>query len=148
MKANLTALLLGGVLPAICFGLSGVFQKTANKEGIGTGPYLMIVGVTVVAVGALVTLVQRDLSVNLTSAVHTALCAALWAGGMMGIAMALGRYHGQLSQLVPLYNMNTLVAVGVSLVVLSEWKTVQPLMIVAASLLTIGGGVLAAFSSR
>ena len=148
MKPNLTAILLGGVLPAICFGLSGVFQKTANRAGIGTGPYLMIVGATVVVVGVALTLAQRDLSINWTSAAHTSLCAALWASGMMGIAMALGRYDGQLSQLVPLYNMNTLVAVGVSLVFLSEWKTVQPAMIVAASVLTIGGGVLAAFSTR
>ncbi len=148
MKSNLTPLLLGGVFPAICLGLSAVFQKTANRIGIGTGPYLMIIGTTVFAVGVIVTLVQRDLTISGPSATNTALCAALWSAGMVGIAMALGRYGGQLSQLVPLYNMNTLVAVGVSLVFLAEWKTVQPLMIVAASLLTIGGGVLAALSTR
>jgi len=148
MKTNTIGLILGGVLPAVLLGLSSVFQKTGNKAGIGAGPYLLVVGGVVLAVGLVLTAIQRDLTINWTSATHGAAGAALWAVGMACIATALGRYNAQLSQLVPLYNMNTLVAVGVGLIVLGEWQSVHPVKILAASALTIGGGVLAALSSR
>ena len=145
MKANTIGLILGGVLPALLLGVSSVFQKTSNRAGIGAGPYLLVVGGVVLAIGLVLTAIQRDLTINWTSATHGAAGAALWALGMACIATALGRYN---AQLVPLYNMNTLVAVGVGLIVLAEWQTVHPVKILAASVLTIGGGVLAALSSR
>ena len=148
MKANTIGLLIGGVLPALLLGVSSVFQKTSNRAGIGAGPYLLIVGGVVLIAGVILTLIQRDLTINWTSATHGAAGAALWAAGMACIATALGRYNAQLSQLVPLYNMNTLVAVGIGLIALAEWQTVHPVKILAASVLTIGGGILAAFSTR
>lgn len=148
MKANTLGLLVGGVLPALFLGLSSVFQKTSNRAGIAAGPFLLVVGAVVLLVGLFLTVLQRDLTINWTSAAHGAAGAALWATGMACIATALGRYNAQLSQLVPLYNMNTLVAVGVGLVVLSEWQTVHPVKILAASALTIAGGILAALSTR
>jgi uncharacterized membrane protein len=148
MKSNTLALLIGGVLPAFLLGLSSIFQKTGNRAGIGTGPYLVVVGVVVLVIGLVITLVQRDLSWNRTSVLHSALGALLWGGGMFCIATALGRYNAQISQLVPLYNMNTLVAVGVGLVALGEWKSVHPAMIAAATVFTIAGGIFAALSSR
>ncbi len=33
MKTNTLALLVGGLLPAVLFGVSGVFQKTSAKAG-------------------------------------------------------------------------------------------------------------------
>ena len=63
---------------------------------------------------------------------------------MACIAIALRRYNGQISQLVSLYNMNTLVAVLIGLILLSEWQTVNIVKIVASSVLIIVGGVLAA----
>lgn len=142
------ALLIGGLLPALCFGLSGAVQKVAAKSGTGTGPYLLVVGLVVVAVGAAVTAVERDATLTRPGAGYAALFGLLWATGVGAIAVALGRYDGQISQLVPLYNMNTLVAVVAGLVALGEWQMVQPGRLLLATALIIGGGVLAATAAR
>ncbi|WP_169972656.1 hypothetical protein [Tautonia rosea] len=148
MKHPILALLLGGLLPAILFGVSGVMQKACARTGIGTGPYLAITGLAVLTVGGLLTVVEHDVTVSRKSAVYTLLFGALWATGVGCIAIALRRYGGQISQLVPLYNMNTLVAVFIGLVVLSEWRDVHWGRLLVASVLIVTGGVLAATSSK
>jgi uncharacterized membrane protein len=137
------AIVLGGLVPAVLFGVSGLFQKLNAKAGTGTGPFLIGVGVTVVLVGALFCLLERDLTVNGRGILATVLYGAVWAVGTGTIALAIRRYNGQISQLVPLYNMNTLVAVLIGLVVFAEWKTVNPLRILISSALIIAGGILA-----
>jgi len=148
MQKNTLAILVGGVIPAILFGISGVLQKTSNKAGIATGPYLIAVGVAVFITGLAFAAVQQDLTFNRTSLAQTCIFGSLWALGTAAIACALGRYGGQISQLVPLYNMNTLVAVVVGLVMLSEWRTVHLPRLIMATFFTIVGGVLAATSSK
>jgi len=148
MKSNTLSILLGGLLPALLFGLSGVVQKLSAKAGIGTGPFLVIVGLTVAVIGGLFTAVEQDTAVNRLSGLHAGLFGVLWGVGIAAIAIALGRYDGQISQLVPLYNMNTLVAVIVGLVVLSEWQSVEPARLLLGAVLTIAGGVVAATSAR
>ncbi len=148
MQKNTLAILLGGVVPAILFGISGVLQKTSNRAGIATGPYLIIVGVAVLLTGIAFAAVQQDLTLNRASLAQSCLLGGLWALGTAAIACALGRYGGQISQLVPLYNMNTLVAVVAGLVILSEWRTVHLPRLLMATVLTIAGGVLAATSSK
>lgn len=72
----------------------------------------------------------------------------LWAAGTGAVTFALGRYGGQISQFAPLYNMNTLVAVLVGLVVFGEWQG-RPAGPAAAGSGPGGrGGVLAAASTR
>lgn len=148
MQNKTLALLLGGVVPAFLFGISGVLQKTSNRAGIGTGPYLIFAGLAVLITGVIFAAVQQDLTLNRASALQTCLFGGLWALGSAAIACSLGRYGGQISQLVPLYNMNTLVAVVVGLVMLSEWRTVDLTRLGMATVLTIAGGVLAATSSK
>ena len=51
MNDSMIGILLGGVAAAILLGVSGTFQKSSNLAGIGTGPYLVVTGLAVVAVG-------------------------------------------------------------------------------------------------
>jgi uncharacterized membrane protein len=148
MKSSTMALVVGGLLPALLFGMSGVIQKVSTKQGIGTGPFLIVTGIVVVLVGGVFTLIEQDTTVNWLSGSNAALFGVLWALGIGSIAIALGRYEGQISQLVPLYNMNTLVAVVIGLVALSEWQNMQPGRLLLGAVLTIAGGVLAATSAR
>ncbi|MFO0797946.1 MAG: hypothetical protein U0804_10745 [Gemmataceae bacterium] len=140
-------LLVGGLVPAVCFGLSGAVQKGA-AGGIATGPYLVVIGLVVAAAGAAVTAVERDATATPAGAGYAALFGLLWAAGVGAIAVALGRFEARISQLVPLYNMNTLVAVAVGLVALGEWQTVQPGRLALAAALVVAGGVLAATAGR
>jgi len=95
----------------------------------------------------LFTVYQNDWNINLTSGAYTILYAVLWTLGVACIAIALARYDAQISQLVPLYNMNTLVAVLIGLVLFNEWKDLNLTRLLLATVLTIGGGILAAYST-
>jgi len=148
MKPQTLAILIGGVLPAIFLGVSGALQKSSAKAGIGTGPYLMVVGLVVLAVGFVFTYTQNDWNMNSASAAYTGLYAILWSLGIAGIAIALNRYEANISQLVPLYNMNTLVAVLIGLVVFGEWKDLNLTRLLLATVLTVVGGIFAAYSTK
>lgn len=148
MDKHTVGLLVGGLLPAVLFGLSGVVQAASSRAGIGTGPFLVVVGLTVVVAGLIGTFAQGDSSVSWAGAGRSAGFGLLWATGIGCIGLALGRYGAQISQLAPLYNMNTLVAVLLGLVALGEWQAVHPGRLVLAAVLTVAGGVLAVSSTR
>lgn len=143
MSAKVIAILLGGVLPALLLGLTGVFQKLSTNARIGTGPFLIGAGITTAIVGGIFLLLERDSTISQKSALYTVLFGLVWATAIGCISIALRRYGGQISQLVPLYNMNTLVAVLIGLVVLAEWRTVDPRKLAVAAILIVIGGVLA-----
>ncbi len=148
MSKQWLAILIGGLLPAFFLGVSGVLQKTASRTGIAPGPYILIIGLVVAAIGGAVALAQRDVSVTVSGAVQTAGFAALWSAGIFGIMLGLGKYGGQVSVIVPLYNMNTLVAVGIGLVLLGEWQGVNVWRLLAGAALIVAGGVLAGTSVK
>jgi len=138
------SLLIGGFMPAVLFGIVATFQKVINKETIGMGPYLMGIGATILAIGALYSLWDRDLSITPRAGFYVVLFGILWTAAMICVAIALKRYNGQIGQLVSIYNMNTIVTVVIGLVVLSEWKNVNSMRLLAAAVLISLGGVLAA----
>lgn len=130
-------------MPAILLGIAGIFQKFSVNGGIGTGPFLIGVGVTTVIVGGVFLLVEKQAAVTVQSGGFTVLYGLVWATATGFVALALSRYGAQISQLVPLYNMNTLVAVVLGLVIFAEWRHVDPWKLLAAAVLIVAGGVLA-----
>ena len=60
MSERAIAILLGGILPALMLGLTGVFQKLSNNARIGTGPFLIGAGLTTALVGGVFLLLERD----------------------------------------------------------------------------------------
>ncbi|HEY1068232.1 MAG TPA: hypothetical protein VGE52_19060 [Pirellulales bacterium] len=142
MDDKTLALLIGGAAPAVLFGLTGFLQKFAG-QGIAAGPYLIVVGATATLVGVAITFLEGDKSFTRVGLVSALAIGALWALGVACTAVAIRHYGGNVSQLVPLYNMNTLVAVILGLVLLSEWQTVHPGRILLAAALIVLGGVLA-----
>jgi uncharacterized membrane protein len=60
------------------------------------------------------------------------------------ILLAFDRFGASVSQLAPLYNMNTLVVVLLGLLIFSEWKQVRPVPLLIGSLLIVLGAVFVA----
>jgi uncharacterized membrane protein len=137
------AILIGGLLPAILFGMSGVLQKTASRTGIGPGPFILITGLVAAAIGGAITLAQRDSSATWSGAAQTAGFAAIWCVSNVAVVIALGRYEGRVSVIVPLYNMSTLVAVTLGLVLRGESQGVNVWRLLAGAILIVAGGALA-----
>ncbi len=48
---------IGGLLPAVLYGIAGALQKASQRTGAGIGPYLICIGLAVVGVGAAATAV-------------------------------------------------------------------------------------------
>lgn len=139
-------MMLGGVLAAVLYGLSGIFAKASNQAGIGLGWYLMITGVVIAATGAAFFLFFPDKTLSMKSGLHAAGLGLSWALGTAFVAIALTKYGVPLGKVVPLYNMNTLVAVLLALWVFAEWKQVHVMKLLVGSLLIILGGTLVARS--
>jgi len=146
MTPKFLALLVGGLVPAIFLGLAAIMQKLISQYPIGIGPFLIVTGLGTCLAGAVFLAIDRDPSLSPASIGMTFIFGLFWATATGCISIALKKLGGSISQLAPLYNTNTLVAVVISLVLLSEWKTVQPTRILIASAFIIIGGVLAARS--
>ena len=146
-KATL-ALFIGGLLPAVLFGVASIFQKTAARAGIGTGPYLIAIGTVVLLVGIAVTLAQTNSTATREGVAWACGYGLLWSAAIGCIVLALAQYDANISQLVPLYNLNTLVAVAIGMAVLGEWRDVVPWRVVAGAMLAVAGGVLVATAAR
>ena len=147
MTKHQLALLIGGVVPALLLGLSSICQKLGAAAGLGAGPMLIAIGLTSTVVGC-VFCADGDLSWSRGGVAYSCLFGLCWATATGCIGLALKKYDAQISQLVPLYNMNTLVAVVIGLVALSEWQHLHPGRLLLGASLTIAGGVLAAPSAR
>lgn len=143
MTRSQLATIFGGFLPAVLFSFSSVSQKFSTAAGIGSGPLLIFIGFTVAAVGAVFAGFDGDWSWTGRGAAYACFMGLAWGAGIACIAIALKKYRAEISQLVPLYNMNTLLAVLIGMVAFAEWRTVHPGKILAAAVLIIAGGVLA-----
>jgi len=138
--------LIGGIIPALLLGLFGVLQKAASINGIGVGIYLVLSGVTITLTGMVVCLGFPDKTVTTPSALYTCLAAMLWAISMGLIQLALSFYRIEISRLVPLFNMNTLIAVALGLWFFSEWNSTNLLTLGIGACFVVLGGILVTVS--
>ena len=144
MTQNMHAIIMGGILPALFFGIAGVFAKPSTQAGIGTGPYLVCVGLAVALVGLVFHLSIPDKTISIRSGGFAVLVGLTWGFAAGLVAFTLSKYATPISKLVPLYNMNTLVAVCIGLVVFAEWKDVHISKLIIGSVLVVIGGTLVA----
>ena len=146
MSTQTLGLLVGGILPAIFFGLSGVFAKASNAAGIGLGYYMLAIGVAVTITGSICLLFIPDRSFSISAGRDAFLSGATWALGAALVAVALAKFKAPISQIVPLYNMNTLVGVLLGLWLFSEWQDLDLLKLLIGSILIVIGGTLVAWA--
>jgi hypothetical protein len=144
MTPQVLGILIGGLLPAVFYGLSTLFSKASTKEGIGIGVYLMITGVAIVLTGVGFFAFQADKTVSVRSAAYAGGFGVLWAIGTGLVAIGLTRFGIPLGKLVPLYNMNTLIAVLLALWIFSEWQNVKVTQLLLGAFLIVIGGIFVA----
>jgi hypothetical protein len=146
MSTQALGLIIGGLFPAIFFGLSAVFSRPATQIGISTGFYLTINGLAIASVGLIFCLTFPERVLSFRSGFFTVLVGSCWALAAGLVAIALTNYGMPIARLVPLYNMNTLVAVVIGLFVFSEWRDVDAIKLLIGALLMVVGGSLVATS--
>ena len=146
MTTKSTALLLGGFLPALIYGVSAIFQKMSTSLGISLSAYLVATGIGIALVGISFYVFDQTFSFSIKSGVYAIIFGLTWGLATGLVAYTLLNFDIPISQLVPLYNMNTLVAVLLALIIFSEWKDLHTLKLLTGSALIVAGAVLVANS--
>lgn len=144
MSAQWKGLLVGGLLPALLFSLTGVLQKVFSRTGAGVGPYLLWVGGGVMVCGAAATALGQDRACGLRPSLTAGAIGLSWGLGMLLVLVGMVRYQAPLAKLAPLYNMNTLVVSILSLILFAEAREVAVVRLLAGAVLIVAGGILVA----
>lgn len=144
MTSKTVALLLGGLLPAFIYGGSAIFQKLSTSLGISLAAFLVATGFGIALVGFSFYLYDQSFSFSFKSGLSAIAFGITWGIATGLVAYTLLNFNVPISQLVPLYNMNTLVAVILALIIFSEWKDLQTIKLLAGSALIVAGAVLVA----
>ena len=135
--------LIGGVLPALILGVFSILQKLSTKNGISPGMFLIVVGINIIAVGLVYCFFANEFAVSWRSGFYASLTGIAWAVATGLVSYTLAKYQIPISKLVPIFNMNTLVAVCLGLIVFAEWKNINMPKLFIASILIVAGGTLA-----
>jgi len=144
MTSQTIGIIIGGLIPALLYGISGVFTKASNNAGIGMGFYLLIIGLSIAVTGSIFAIISSDGTISIKSGMHAVGLGVTWGIATGLVAIALAKYNVPLSQLAPLYNMNTLVVVVLALWLFAEWHQVRVPQLLIGSLLIVVGGTLVA----
>lgn len=153
-------LLVGGAVPALLLGVFANLQKAGIRAGASPGLLLVLVGAGSAFVGGVFLLLLPETapygvspaagdavrgSVSRLPAILFSLATGVvWAVSTGLVSVAISRFDAPLAKLVPIFNINTLVAVLIGLLVFQEWKEVQsPKLLVGAVLIVIGGTLAA-----
>ncbi|NJN20597.1 MAG: hypothetical protein HC812_04600 [Leptolyngbya sp. RL_3_1] len=142
MSSKLLGLLVGGLLPALFYGISSVFAKSSTNAGMSVGGHLFCIGIAVSATGVLFNLLLPGSIPSLTAVGYSAMQGVFWGLGTGGVVLGLLKYQAPLAKLVPLYNMNTLITSGLALLIFAEWQQMNPGQLFLGAGLIVVGGIL------
>jgi transporter family protein len=137
-------LLVGGMLPALLFGITGVMQKAYGRAGGGSGWYLLVVGLGVAATGLFAVAFMPDRVMTARAGLIALGIGLSWGLGMIAVVLGLTRYGAPLSKLAPLYNLNTLIVVVLALVLFAESREVNVPKLMGGAVLIMAGATLVA----
>ena len=144
MSNQVAGMILGGFIPAILLGVFALFQKLSVTLGAQPGPYLLFVGLGVITVAGVLMIFGSRGALPLPAMGASLATGLVWAVAVTLIAVAQGRFGASVARLVPLFNMNTLVAVLLGFLVFAEWQGVRvPRLSLGAVLIVLGGTLVA-----
>lgn len=144
MTPQTLGLLVGGLLPALFFGYSNVAVKLATNAGMSVAYVLIFAGLGNLLIGGVLLFLMSDHTVSLRSGFWMFTGGTVWSLGMMCVTFGIVKYEMPVSQLAPLYNMNTLVAVVLALWIFAEWQSLRVPQLVIGSIFIVLGGTLVA----
>ncbi len=137
---------IGGLLPALAFGLAAIFQKAAALQGVQIGTYLVYVGLVAMLGGFSLRLAFAESGWALAGAPFALFAGVGMAIGMGGISFAVARLSAPISLLAPITVLSTLVTVVIGLIVFREYGQISAFKVMAGAVLVVAGAALVAGS--
>lgn len=147
MNSNYTGMIIGGVIPAIIFGLGGIFVKASNQQGISFNYFTLLSGIGVIVISVFSFIVFDSKLLNFRSGLNAFLVGATWALGVLLVAMALIKYDTPMSIISPLNCTACLFTVLLAMFIFSEWKEIHIIRLFIGTVLIIAGAILVSTSS-
>lgn len=83
MTQTQLGIIIGGIIPALLFGISGICQKLSTQHGISTGAYILSIGIGVVMVGAVLCLWNAEQTYNVKAVIPALALGLAWATGVV-----------------------------------------------------------------
>src|SRR3989344_5798596 len=144
MSLHALGIIVGGLIPAVCFTGSSLLNRLVVQTGISVGMILFFTGIGIVIISLPFLLMGPAAAFSARGAWLSMLIGMSWGLGVAGVTYAILKYKAALSVIVPIYNFNTLLVVLLSLVLFAEWQDVHvPRLIIGALLMVIGGTLVA-----
>ena len=144
MTPQTIGLIIGGLLPALLFGVGNVLIKSSLSARISIGFLLLFTTAGYLLTSLIALAIFSDHAVTLKSGGIALISGFILSIGTLCITIAINHYATPMSQLVPLYNMNTLISVLLALWLFAEWQHVRvPQLLIGSVLIVIGGTLVA-----
>ena len=147
MNSNYIGMILGGIIPAIIFGLGGIFVKASNQQGISFNYFTLLSGIGVIVISVLSFIVFESKVVSFKSGLNAFLVGSTWACGVLLVAVAIAKYDTPMSIISPLNCTACLFTVSLAMFVFLEWKEVNIIRLFIGTVLIIAGAMLVSTSS-
>lgn len=141
-----SALVIGGLVPAICLGLGTVLMRASLGAGASIPLYLAVVGSVVGVIGWLMLLWTGAPTLSLRPILFAATMGATWAIAIACMAYGIGVLKLPVSIIAPLTNSNALVAVIVGVAVFAEWRDLNLYLIALGTMLICAGATVISLS--
>jgi transporter family protein len=148
MLNTYAGIIIGGLIPALLFGISGLFLKASTRSGISFNYYLLCAGLGAVVIGLASFFVCKEHTVNYKSAFFASLVGLFWGGGAVLMAIAVIKLAMPVSIIVPIVATNSLVTILLSFLVYSEWRNVQIVKLIIGAALIVIGGILVSQANK
>jgi uncharacterized membrane protein len=135
-------LLMGGVAPALLWGVTGIFQKQSAAAGLDPFRYMLVLGLVVAAAGGVGALAFRGGPWPAMGVGHAALAGLGYSAATALMSLALWRYGVPVSKIAPILSCNVLVTVLVGAFFLGEGATLSLGKLLVGTLLIVAGAIL------
>ena len=146
MNSNVLGILIGGIIPAVIFGIGGLFVKASNQQGISLGYYILFTSIGILVFSLIGFFVFTERIVNFKSGAYAFTVGATWVIGAILVAFALIRYNTPISIISALNCTACLFTIMLSLIIFSEWKETHVVRLVVGSILIVVGAMLVSTS--
>ncbi|PDT03425.1 hypothetical protein CO666_15375 [Rhizobium chutanense] len=139
---SLWPIVIGGILPALFWGITAIFQKQSAVAATGSAVYLIAFGVACALVGLAAALIWRPAPWTAGGLGFAATAGACFAAGTGLISFALSAYGVPVSKLAPIWSCNVLVTLAIGAVFLGEASELNVMKLAAGTLLILSGALL------
>lgn len=146
MNTNVIGVLIGGIIPAVIFGVGGVFVKASNQQGISLSYYILFTSIGVLLFSLIAFFILNGRVVNFKSGAFAFTVGATWVIGALLVAFAIIKYNTPMSIISALNCTACLYTILLSLMIFSEWKETHVIRLIIGSILIVAGAMLVSTS--